>query len=343
MGILSKLEPQKVFYYFEEICKIPHGSGNIIEISSYLVNFAKVRGLFYIQDDVKNVIIIKEASIGYETQPPIIIQGHMDMVAVKKLDCNIDMETDGLQLVIDGDRIYAEGTSLGGDDGIAVAYALALLDDDTLLHPRLEVVLTVDEETGMDGARLIDLSMLKGSRMLNIDSDEEGIFWTSCAGGMKVTTHLPLTFTEQKGIVYELTVTGLQGGHSGAEIHKERGNSNCLMARILYQLTTNTGLKIVELEGGLADNAIPRETKAVVLISEKEEVLFKSVLEQVTKEIRDELVTKDRECKVLITPMGNRQYSCVDERQTAKCAQYLYSLPNGVQSMSTDIEGLVET
>ncbi len=343
MGILSKLEPQKVFYYFEEICKIPHGSGNITQISNYLVDFAKTRGLFYVQDDVKNVIIIKEASIGYEAQPPVIIQGHMDMVAVKKPDFNIDMEKDGLQLVIDGDRIYAEGTSLGGDDGIAVAYALALLDDDTLLHPRLEVVITVDEETGMDGARLIDLSMLKASRMLNIDSDEEGIFWTSCAGGMKVTTHLPLTFIERKGIAYELIVTGLQGGHSGAEIHKERGNSNCLMARILYQLTTNTALNLVELNGGLADNAIPRETKAIVVIPEKEETLFKSALEQVTKEITGELATKDSACKVLVMRMGSGQYSCIEKEQTEKCAQYLYSLPNGVQSMSTDIEGLVET
>ncbi len=343
MGILSELEPTKVFYYFEEICKIPHGSGNITQISNYLVDFAKARGLFYIQDAVKNVIIIKEASIGYETQPPIIIQGHMDMVAVKKPNCNIDMEKDGLQLVIEGDRIYAEGTSLGGDDGIAVAYALALLDDDALLHPRLEVVITVDEETGMDGARLIDLSMLKGSRMLNIDSDEEGIFWTSCAGGMKVTTHLPLTFMEQKGVAYELAVTGLQGGHSGVEIHKERGNSNCLMARILYQLTTKVAFNIVELNGGLADNAIPRETKAVVVISEKEEALFKSMIEEVTKQITEELATKDKEYTVVVTQIGSGQYFCVEEQQTLKCAQYLYSLPNGVQNMSADIEGLVET
>ena len=176
MAVLSQLEPAGVFRFFEEICSIPHGSGNVERISDYLKKFAKDRGLFCIQDELKNIIIKKNGSAGYEDKEPVIIQGHMDMVAVKKPDSDIDMKKDGLRLAVDGDFLFAEGTSLGGDDGIAVAYALALLDDDSLEHPPLEVIITVDEETGMDGAIGIDLDCIKGRRMLNLDSEEEGIF-----------------------------------------------------------------------------------------------------------------------------------------------------------------------
>lgn len=343
MGVLSKLEPKRVFYYFEEICGIPHGSGNITQISNYLVDFAKERNLFYIQDKIKNIIIIKEATKGYETEPPIMIQGHMDMVAVKKPECHIDLKKEGLRLAVEGDQIYAEGTSLGGDDGIAVAYALALLDSDTIKHPRLEVVITVDEETGMDGAREIDLSMLRANRMLNIDSDEEGIFWTSCAGGAKVITHLPLVYEEKEGLVYELKVEGLRGGHSGMEIQKEGGNSNCLMGRILYQLAQKINIGIQELAGGLADNAIPRETKAVLIIKESDSDLFTELADTVSAKIKEELSVKDPDCKVQITQIDKGKYLCIDGTQTEKCVRYLYALPNGVQAMSADIEGLVET
>ena len=202
--VLKNLEPKDVFHFFEEICNIPHGSGNVEKISNYLVNFAKKRNLEVFQDELKNVVIIKEATNGYEKEEPVIIQGHMDMVAVQKPDCNIDMKTEALRLAIDGDNVYAKGTSLGGDDGIAVAYALALLDSDTYEHPRLEVVITVDEEVGMDGARGIDLSMLKGHRMLNIDSEEEGIFLTSCAGGARIDCFLPVTREKLKGSLYEV-------------------------------------------------------------------------------------------------------------------------------------------
>ena len=196
MSVLSDLEPKSVFTFFEEITKIPHGSGNVEQISDYLADFAKERKLFCIQDEWKNVIIVKEASAGYEEEPAIILQGHMDMVAVKKPDCEIDMRTEGLRAAVKGDVVYAEGTSLGGDDGIAVAYCLALLDSHTIKHPKLEVILTVDEEVGMDGARAIDLSMLTGNRMVNLDSEDEGIFLTSCAGGARVKCRLPLVSEE---------------------------------------------------------------------------------------------------------------------------------------------------
>ena len=192
MSVLSGIEPKQVFTFFEEICQIPHGSGNVDGISEYLLQFARKRHLFCIQDKLKNIIIIKEASAGYEGEEPYILQGHMDMVAVKEPDCDIDMVKEGLRLRTADGRIYAEGTSLGGDDGIGVAYCLALLDTQEIELPRLEVILTVDEETGMEGATGIDLSMLQGRRMINLDQEEEGIFITSCAGGARVDVVIPV-------------------------------------------------------------------------------------------------------------------------------------------------------
>ena len=215
MAVLEGIEPTRVFHFFEEICGIPHGSGNIEQISNYLKKFATDRGLYCIQDEVKNIIIIKEATPGYEKEEPFILQGHMDMVTVKTPDCNIDMQKEPLRLKREGNTVYAQGTSLGGDDGIAVAYSLALLDAEDIEHPRLEVVLTVDEETGMDGAMAIDLSLLQGRRMLNLDSEEEGILLTSCAGGNRVTFHYETRFVETEGVRLTLTVDGLQGAPDG--------------------------------------------------------------------------------------------------------------------------------
>lgn len=343
MGILSDLEPKNVFYYFEELCKIPHGSGNVEQISNYLVEFAKERKLEYVQDFMKNVIIIKEATPGYEDQPAVILQGHMDMVAVKKPDCDIDMRTEGLRLAIEDDRIYAQGTSLGGDDGIAVAYALAILDSDSISHPRLEVIITVDEEVGMDGAREIDLSGLKAHRMLNLDSEEEGIFLTSCAGGARVDCVLPVHPVEMEGIVYQVSVEGLLGGHSGAEIHKERGNSNCLMGRLLKHLTDKLAIGICGLEGGLADNAIPRQTVGRLLVKEKDSAVFAEILDAEASRISGELATKDPDFRVRVGELEKGSFACVTGEEAVKCASYLMALPNGVQAMSADMPGLVET
>lgn len=343
MGVLSNLEPAGVFHYFEEITKIPHGSGNVRQISDYLVNFAKERGLYYIQDELQNVIIIKEAAPGYEQEPPVILQGHMDMVAVKKPDCDIDMQTEGLKVAVRGDEIYAEGTSLGGDDGIAVAYALALLDSDTIKHPRLEVVITVDEEVGMDGARGIDLSMLTGNRMINLDSEDEGIFLTSCAGGARVNCTMPLVFEERKGTAVELTVGGLIGGHSGAEIHKERGNSNCLFGRVLYRLTEKMDVSLCRVDGGLADNAIPRETKAMLIVDEKDWESLKAIVKEVEDEVKSELASKDPDIFINLGKQEAGIFVCVASADTRRTAAYLCSVPNGVQAMSADMPGLVET
>ncbi len=343
MGVLSNLEPQNVFHFFEEITKIPHGSGNVGQISDYLVKFARDRGLYCIQDELKNIIIIKEAVPGYEDEPTVILQGHMDMVAVKKPDCDIDMAKEGLRIAVRGDEIYAQGTSLGGDDGIAVAYALALLDSDTIKHPRLEVIVTVDEEVGMDGARGIDLSMLTGNRMVNLDSEDEGIFLTSCAGGARVKGKLPLSEAQRQGVAVEVTVGGLLGGHSGGEIHKERGNSNCLMGRLLYRLAETFDIGISRLQGGLADNAIPRETKAVLVVEERDKEAILDVVKTVEGEIRAELSSKDPGAFLAAGEGRPGSWLCTTAEDTAKAAAWLIALPNGVQAMSADMHGLVET
>lgn len=399
MGVLSDLEPKTVFHFFEEITRIPHGSGNVGQISDYLVDFARERQLFCIQDEWKNVIIVKEATPGYEEEPAVILQGHMDMVAVKKPDCGIDMQTEGLRVAVDGDVIYAEGTSLGGDDGIAVAYSLALLDSDTVKHPKLEVILTVDEEVGMDGARAIDLSMLTGNRMINLDSEDEGIFLTSCAGGARVKCRLPLSLEKRDGIVYQVTVGGLLGGHSGGEIHKERGNSNCLFGRLLKKVSDRIPVHLCGVKGGLADNAIPRETTAFLEIEEKDRGTFLDVLSALEQEIKAELSTKDPGVCIKVEPLeepvcpdgdkadvereslscgnaagaecgnlscgnaagveggtpsggsdirdgmdaGGKAGFCVSAADTRKAADFLVALPGGVQAMSADMPGLVET
>lgn len=343
MGVLSELEPKNVFHYFEEITKIPHGSGNVERISDYLVEFAKDRNLEYIQDKLKNVIIIKEAAEGYENEPAIILQGHMDMVAVKKPDSPIDMKKDGLKVGIDGDNLYAEGTSLGGDDGIAVAYALAILDSDTIRHPRIEVVITVDEETGMDGARKIDLSMLKGSRMLNLDSEEEGIFLTSCAGGARVKCVLPVKKEKITGISYIVEIGGLKGGHSGEEIDKERGNSNCIFGRLLWKITGKMSAGLVSVRGGLADNAIPRETTAELIVNERDCSDFEETVKNIAAQISAELDTRDPEFYINVKKGEKVETECISVPDTQNVAAFLFTVPNGIQAMSFDIKGLVET
>ncbi len=222
---LAGLEPQSVFAFFEKLCAIPHGSGNTKLISDYLVSFAKEQDLRYIQDELNNVILFGDGTCGMENHAPVILQGHMDMVCVQDETSKIDMDKDGLEIDHDGSCVFAKGTSLGGDDGIAVAYALALLADKSIPHPPLEVIITVDEETGMYGAAGIDLSGLKGRTVLNIDSEEEGIFTVSCAGGARAGISLPVERRAVYGPCVSLTVEGLKGGHSGVEIHKNRANA----------------------------------------------------------------------------------------------------------------------
>lgn len=343
MGILEGLEPKSVFAYFEDICGIPHGSGNLDGISGYLERFARERELACIRDAHNNIIIVKEASAGYEQEEPIILQGHMDMVAVKRNDCDIDLDRDGLRLKTEGDFVYAEGTSLGGDDGIAVAYILAVLADDTLSHPRIEAVITTDEEVGMGGASAIDLSMLTARRMLNIDSEEEGILLASCAGGIRTDCHIPVKREQREGSCIKISVGGLTGGHSGTEIHKERGNAIKLLGMTLQQLLEEFPIRIAGMTGGEKDNAIPRAAWASVYVpADKRDALCDRTA-RLEAELRSELASKEAALYIRTCEETTGSCSVLDEESTRRAAAFLVLLPNGVTAMSADIEGLVET
>lgn len=343
MSVLENLQPQKVFHFFEEICNIPHGSRNTKQISDYLVQFAKDRNLTCYQDELNNVIIKKDATAGYEASEPIIIQGHMDMVCEKENDCDIDFEKDGIRLMIDGDFVTADGTTLGGDDGIAVAYALAILDSDDIPHPALEVVITVDEEIGMLGAFDMDLSMLKGHKMLNIDSDVEGHFLTSCAGGMSLIADIPVKRTTQVGLAAEIVLTGLVGGHSGSEIDKEHGNADILMGRVFSALADVTPFGVITMAGGLKDNAIPRECKATILLPEESLTTACDALKALEAALKNEYIKSDAGIQILVQPMGIQKADILDYASVNRVLCYLRMVPNGILHMSQVMPGLVET
>lgn len=339
MAGLEHLEPKGVFRFFEELCGIPHGSSNTKAVSDWLMAFARERNLEAWQDKLNNVVIVKEATPGYEQAPAVILQGHMDMVCEKAPDCCKDMETEGLDLAVEGDTIYAVGTTLGGDDGIAVAMALAVLDAEDLQHPRVEAVFTVDEEIGMLGAAGLDVRMLQGRRLLNLDSEEEGILTVSCAGGNVTRCRVPLVREPFEGTALTLTVGGLAGGHSGVEIHKGLGNSNLLMGRVLYAAAQRAELRLVDVSGGLKDNAIPRETVATVVTADAAAV--RAVCREMDAVLKQEYRVTDPGVFVAIAE-GTGGLP-MDKETTEKVLCFLNCLPNGVQTMSADIPGLVQT
>ncbi len=338
---LGNLEPAGVFSCFESLCAIPHGSGNTKAISDHIAAFAGNLGYAYVQDALNNVIIFAPATPGYEDRPTVIIQGHMDMVCEKDADCPIDMEREGLDVTHDGVFVYARGTTLGGDDGIAVAYAMAILQDKTILHPALEIVITVDEETGMDGACGIDLSMLKGRMLLNIDSEDEGILTVSCAGGAKSTISLPLARRAVYGPCIKLTVENLQGGHSGVEIHKNLANANKVMGQLLARVRERMPLCLTSLQGGAKDNAIPRSCEATMVAMGMDVEQINAITEAFQKELRERydepnVIVRGDDVEAL----GGNAISAQD---TDKVIALLQEVPNGVQTWSEDIPGLVQT
>lgn len=338
---LAGLEPQSVFAYFEKLCAIPHGSGNTKQISDYLVSFAQEQGLRYVQDELNNVILFGEGTCGMENHAPVILQGHMDMVCVQDETSKIDMDKDGLEIDHDGSCVFAKGTSLGGDDGIAVAYALALLADKSIPRPPLEVIITVDEETGMYGAAGIDLSGLKGRTVLNIDSEEEGIFTVSCAGGARAGVSLPVERRAVYGPCVSLTVEGLKGGHSGVEIHKNRANAIKVMGEFLSRVQKLMPVCITSLDGGGKDNAIPCycQVKLVALGMYIERI--NEVAQQLQKEIREQFDEPDAIVR------GDDVDALGGNALTTECSSKVIALlnaaPNGIQAWSQDIAGLVQT
>lgn len=343
MAVLENCEPKRVFHYFEEITKIPHGSGNTKEISDYLVNFAKEHGLSYVQDEMNNVVIYKPAYKGYEDAPVVILQGHMDMVCEKRPDVEHDFTKDPLNLSVKDGYISANGTTLGGDDGIAVAYALALLESDDIPHPALEVLITVDEEIGLLGAVGLDCSVLKGRRLINLDSEAEGSIWISCAGGLTGISHIPVQRVEAEGEKLLVKVCGLMGGHSGAEIDKNRANANILMGRFLYGLKKQADYEILSLEGGKKDNAITRETVAELLVAKEMTEAVKAYAKEQQAKLREEYAGSDEGIAIEILEKGTEKGAVLHPTSREKVLFYLMNVPFGIAKMSGSIEGLVET
>lgn len=343
MAVLENCEPKRVFHYFEEICKIPHGSGNTRQISDYLVQFAKNHDLKYIQDEMNNVVIYKPGTAGYENAPTVIVQGHMDMVCEKRPDVDHDFTKDGLNLSVEGDYVSANGTTLGGDDGIAVAYGLALLESDTIAHPPLEVFITVDEEIGLLGAVGFDCSVLKGRRFINLDSEAEGSLWISCAGGLSGISHIPVTRLEAKGEKLTVKISGLMGGHSGAEIDKNRANANSLLGKFLHGLDAKAGYELISVQGGQKDNAITRESIAELLTVKENVEAVKEYAACMQTAWREEYTGTDEGITVTVTEEGEQDAKVLHPTSKEKVVFFLVNVPYGVQKMSGTIKGLVET
>lgn len=344
MAVLSALKPEKVFYYFEQLCSVPHGSGNTKIISDLCAGFARELGLKYRQDGVNNLVIWKDGSVGYENAAPVILQGHIDMVCAKTEDCAKDMAREGLDVCTDGEWVWADRTSLGGDNGIAVAMILAILSDDTLAHPPIEAVFTVDEEVGMDGAFALDCSDLKGRRLLNLDSEEEGVFTVSCAGGVRLDCALAMAREAVPAGMrgYRVTVLGLKGGHSGVDIDKGRGNANCLMARALYTAMERfPSLRVNDLCGGEFDNVICLRSDALVAVSEDEAAAFEAFITEFDAVLKNEYALTDG--GVQLCCEGAAVTSAVSQAETSRLLHVLLALPQGVQEMSADFPGLVQT
>ena len=343
MKVLQGLEPASVFGFFEEICNIPHISYHEKELSDFCVNFAKERGLYYEQDKLGNVIIIGEATPGYEDAEPVMIQGHLDMVGDKIPTCTIDMEKEPIKLVVDGDYLTADGTTLGGDDGIAVAYGLALLDAKDIPHPRLEVVLTVSEEVGLLGATDIDLSCCKAKRLINIDSEEEGVFTAGCAGGLRADCVIPSETEVKKGVVCEIKTQGFLGGHSGIEINKGRANGNTMMGRFLMFLEDKVVFDIVSIVGGVKDNVIPKNVVAKLLVNKKDLDALQEALAQFNQSIAVEFAVADPDITLVLEVQEETECRVLSASSKEKAITVLNLMPNGVQTMSRDLPDLVET
>lgn len=329
-----------VNYYFEEICKIPHGSYNEKQIADYVENFAINQGLRYYRDELNNVVIYKDASSGYQGHETVMLQAHMDMVNEKNKDSDHDFENDPLDLYLEDGFVKAKGTTLGGDDGYGVAYMLAILSDSTVKHPPLECVFTVAEEVGMDGALGLDTSYLKATRMIGLDSESEGEICTTSSGGCDVVITKKLTFTDNKATTYTLFIKGLTGGHSGGEIHRGKANANKLMARILYGMVkADLNVRLVDLNGGLKNNAIPRECQ-VVFTSTSEIVKLQEIVDEYQSYFKEEFEISDSDVKIELSVNQKVSPLALELKESNDIIKMMMVLKNGFVERSLVIENL---
>lgn len=343
MRKLENLKPERVFYWFEEICRIPHGSGNTRAISDFIADFGHEHGLRVYQDEMNNVVLYKNGTSGYENSAPVILQGHMDMVCEKTPDSDHDFLNDPLDLYIEDGFVRAHGTTLGGDDGIYVAMALAILEDDSLAHPPIEAVFTVDEEIGLLGAEGLDTSVLSGRRMINLDSEADGILWVASAGGVSTRSSIPVKWTDSKGFSAEITIDGLVGGHSGAEIDKNRASAVMLMGRLMFELENVCDYGLVSLYGGEKENAIPRNSRAEILMSEDASEAVTAACEKLKAELRQEYAGTDENIDIRVTVSGEKEAAVLHPTSQSKVIFFLRNVPWGIRKMSGTVKDLVET
>ena len=341
MSKITQLEPQRVFYYFEEISKIPHGSEDMEKISQYCMDFAKTHKLKAIRDEANNVVIYKDASQGYENSEPVILQGHLDMVCQKEEGSDFDFKNDALEQFVDGDFLRAKGTTLGADNGIAVAFILSILEDNTLCHPPIEAVFTTDEEIGMIGAKALDTSILNGKRMFNLDAEEPDTLTVSCAGGSDFKMSIPLKRVSKTSKTLTLTLKGLKGGHSGVEINKGRVNANKLLSRILNHIKDMCDFDVISLDGGDKGNAIPLLSKAVFAVNDVD--TLRCALIPCLEEIKTEISQREENFSYLLEEGEEKDNEIIEKELLKKIIFVLTTSPNGVMQMSAGIEGLVET
>ena len=340
----EKLEPSLIWKHFDRILKIPHCSGNEKELGDYIISQAKQLGLDWKRDDVGNVVVSKLASSGKENAPGVILQGHIDMVCEKNSDVEHDFNKDPIQAEKEGDWISAKGTTLGSDNGIGVAAALALMEDDIKVHGPLEFLFTVDEETGLTGATKISPDFLQGKILLNLDSEDEGAFTIGCAGGADSEIHFPLKRKEESsGESFRLKIFGLRGGHSGIDIDKGRGNALKWLTRMLWQAGRMSSFSLVGMEGGNKRNAIPREAWADMYVNPDQIESLETSFKQAFGDVYDEYKTVEQEAKFTFEKSDKKNGAPLTEDSQKIFLDFLLVLPHGVISMHPEIEGLVET
>ena len=359
---LNELSPSEVFSYFEKICSIPHGSGNTGMIADYCLEFAKLHGLKARKDTSDNVVIFKAGSSGYEDCEPVILQGHLDMVCEKEPDCDIDMSVQSIKACTDGKMVWADGTTLGADDGIAVAFILAVLASDTIAHPPIQAVLTSDEEIGMLGARDLDTSDLTAKRLINIDSESEGILYVSCAGGVRAECDIPVVYEDAVGwvsggeqddnasdaagngqVCFEVKISGLAGGHSGVEIHKQHTNAIRLLASLLSHASYAADFRLVSLLGGGKENAIPKEAKAVVSVRSCDATTFEQSIKESADVWMQEISSTEPHAKIEVGKADAAADKVLNFHSTENVIYALGLSPDGVYRMSQEINGMVQT
>lgn len=341
----DSLLENRTFYYFDKLTKIPRCSCEEEKIRDYLISFAKDHNLDYRTDKIGNLVIVKEATKGYEDVDSIILQGHMDMVCEKTPECTIDFSKDPIKYEIDGDLIIARETTLGADNGIAVAMTLALLESSDYKHPKIEALFTVNEESGMTGAANLEKGMVTSKRLLNIDSETEGVGCISCAGAERDLIKLKKEYEEldKEKNLYEVIVNGLKGGHSGQEIQVGLGNAVKILGRSLYSLFQKVDGDLIEIEGGAKPNAIPRYARALVAIDESDIKDVQDLIVELNSEFVTELGKVDPDVRINFEKSKEACDKVLAKDLRDRIVNLLNLLPNGVISMSKNIHGLVET